>query len=229
MRRGPSSRRVTSMPGRPTRAQHVDPLLEAGHHGDRSGEIELGHVMDTVGLGAVAAHVMHHSPGGHHQPVAALLDPLDMTMYWMFCDLGPIDQYRAGPPGSPQIGGPVHQWFGAGGQDRRWHGGPIATRWGVSHGDVPGPHGWTQRLWAGGHSSFGSVLARLSLRPRQVAVTDQRCRCPGTPLSSRTPRSAKETPAPSTKSTTVLVTITSPASPSATTRAATCTAMPLTS
>jgi hypothetical protein len=32
---------------------------------------------------------MHHSAGGHHQSVVALLNALDMTMYWMIGDLGP--------------------------------------------------------------------------------------------------------------------------------------------
>ena len=64
--------------GEPDRPQNVHAVLVGGHDGDRCRVIELGYVVDAVGFGTVATHVVNDATGGHHHPISTLFDPLDV-------------------------------------------------------------------------------------------------------------------------------------------------------
>ena len=59
--------------------EHVDVVLVAGDHDDLGRLVELGHVMDAVFDGAVAAHVVDDAAAGHDEAVARLLDALHVS------------------------------------------------------------------------------------------------------------------------------------------------------
>jgi hypothetical protein len=93
-------------------------------------------VIHAVLQGAVGAHIVDHSLRSNYNPVAALLDALDVIAQRMLCqDLTlALDQLRL--PETPQVRSIGMQRLRATGQDRRRHPRLPATLGSVCDGDV---------------------------------------------------------------------------------------------
>ena len=125
--------------GQADRSQHEYPVLVGGDDMDRSREVPHRHVVDAVLLGSVGAGVGDGPATAVDDSVTALFDPLGVPEYRI-----PVRHRRTATgrrddsPCAPQVGRSGYQGLGASGQYRRREVIPIASGWGVGHGDVVG-------------------------------------------------------------------------------------------
>jgi hypothetical protein len=122
----------------------MNAVLVAGHDADGCLEVELGYVVDPVGFGPIASHVVNDPGGGDHETVAALFDPLHVPDRGMVCDSDPVHGCRDDLPHPSQVRCALDQRLAAPGEDWRRHFSLPSSGRGVRHrdvGDLLGFHG----------------------------------------------------------------------------------------